>query len=157
MTPDTIVIHCSATREGENVTAAHIDQWHRQRGFRKIGYHYVVRLDGTVERGRQTWEIGAHCSEADESGLSYNRHSIGICYIGGLDAGGKGKDTRTEEQKRALGSLIERLCKVYSIKRIIGHRDASPDRNGNGVVEPHEWLKVCPCFDAAKEYGGYVR
>ena len=47
-----IIIHCSATRAGQDFTAADIDRWHRQRGFRSIGYHFVVRLDGTVEPGR---------------------------------------------------------------------------------------------------------
>lgn len=67
-----IIIHCSATPEGRDVTAAQIDQWHRQRGFKSIGYHYVIRLDGSVEVGRNETAIGAHCS-------GHNRSSIGIC------------------------------------------------------------------------------
>lgn len=69
-----------------------------------------------------------------------------------LGAGGKAKDTRTEAQKRALRVLIAKLVKEYPIKEILGHRDTSPDTDGDGIVEPHEWTKMCPCFDAKEEY-----
>ena len=69
-----------------------------------------------------------------------------------LDAGGKAKDTRTEAQKRALRVLVAKLVKQYPIKEILGHRDISPDTDGDGIVEPHEWMKMCPCFDAKEEY-----
>lgn len=82
---DTIIIHCSATRAGQDFTAADIDRWHRQRGFRSIGYHFVVRLDGTVEPGRDVALDGAHCT-------GWNHRSIGICYIGGLDRNGRPAD-----------------------------------------------------------------
>ena len=75
---DTIIIHCSATRAGQDFTATDIDRWHRQRGFRSIGYHFVIRLDGTIEPGRDVALDGAHCT-------GWNHRSIGICYIGGLD------------------------------------------------------------------------
>ncbi len=83
---DTIIIHCSATRAGQDFTAADIDRWHRQRGFRSIGYHFVVRLDGTIEPGRDVALDGAHCT-------GWNHRSIGICYIGGLDKNGRPADT----------------------------------------------------------------
>lgn len=79
-------------------------------------------------------------------------YNVGICYIGGLDACGKAKDTRTEAQKRALRVLVAKLVKEYPIKEILGHRDTSPDTDGDGIVEPHEWTKMCPCFDAKEEY-----
>mgnify|MGYP002569076850 CR=1 FL=1 len=77
-----IVIHCSATRAGQNITAADIDCWHRARGFWSIGYHYVIRLDGTIEPGRDVTLDGAHC-------MGWNQRSIGICYVGGLDKEGR--------------------------------------------------------------------
>ena len=88
---------------------------------------------------------GAHCT-------GHNTHSIGICYIGGLSANGKCKDTRTEKQKKALLNLLTNLRKLYPKAKIIGHRDTSPDKNGNGIIEPKEWVKECPSFDAKTEY-----
>ena len=140
-----VIIHCSATPEGRDYTVADIDRWHHERGFNEIGYHYVVYRDGSVHAGRDVAKIGAHCK-------GQNADSIGICYIGGLDANGKAKDTRTEAQKRALRVLIAKLVKEYPIKEILGHRDTSPDTDGDGIVEPHEWTKMCPCFDAKEEY-----
>lgn len=84
--------------------------------------------------------------------MSYNKHSIGICYVGGLDAHGKAADTRTPEQKKALSKLIKELCGKYQIVEVLGHRDTSPDLDGDGIVEPEEWTKMCPCFDAVSEY-----
>jgi N-acetyl-anhydromuramyl-L-alanine amidase AmpD len=90
--------------------------------------------------------VGAHCT-------GYNKDSIGICYIGGLDKNGKSKDTRTEAQKKTIITLIRILKARYpSIKEVIGHRDTSPDLNKNGVIEPKEYLKDCPCFNAKEEY-----
>ena len=60
---------------------------------------------------------------------------------------GKPKDTRTPEQKEALYKLVKQLIEIYPIKKIIGHRDISPDANYNGIIEPHEWIKACPCFE----------
>ena len=151
-TIDAIIVHCSATKEGKDYSARDINVWHKQRGFAEIGYNYVVKLDGTVEVGRSLLKDGAHCNNRGFGGLSYNKHSIGICYVGGLDANGKAKDTRTDAQKRALRVLIAKLVKEYPIKEILGHRDTSPDTDGDGVVEPHEWTKMCPCFDAKEEY-----
>ena len=150
---DAIVIHCSATRAGQDVRAADIDKWHKERGFAMIGYNYVIDLDGTVEGGRPLSRDGAHCNTAGTSGKSYNRHSIGICYVGGLDKNGKPADTRTPEQKRALRDLVYKLMDAYpNIVEVIGHRDASPDRNKDGRITPNEWVKVCPCFDVRAEF-----
>lgn len=149
---DAIVCHCSATRAGQDIGKSEITQMHLQRGFRTIGYNFVVRLDGTVEVGRSLTIDGAHCNSKGFSGVSYNKHSIGICYVGGVDEYGKAADTRTPEQKKALRELIAKLVKEYPIKEILGHRDTSPDLNGDGVVEPYEWTKMCPCFDAVSDY-----
>ena len=149
---DAIIVHCSATREGKYYDRRDIDMMHRQRGFKEIGYNFVVLLDGTIQQGRSLRYPGAHCNSKGFSKKSYNRHSIGICYIGGLDENGKAKDTRTPEQKKALKLLINSLVLEYPIKEILGHRDTSPDLNGNGIVEPCEWAKQCPCFNAKDEY-----
>lgn len=149
---DWIVVHCTATPEGQARTVDQIRSQHRAQGWSDIGYHYVVTLDGKVHLGRDADLAGAHVS-------GYNANSIGVVYVGGLENDpGKpyklleAKDTRTEAQKTALLSLLKALRKLYPYARIQGHRDFSPDRNGNGVVEPSEWLKACPSFDAQKEY-----
>lgn len=143
---DTIIIHCSATRENKNLSPLDLVRMHRKRGFNGCGYHYYIRKDGEICEMRSVETIGAHCK-------GHNEGSIGICYEGGLDTKGSPADTRTEDQKKSLKFLIKLLRQDYNIKRIAGHRDFSPDLNGNGEVEPHEWIKVCPCFDAEKEYG----
>lgn len=143
---DEIIVHCSATPEGRDYTVKDIDRWHRERGWKGIGYHYVVYRDGSVHAGRNEAEAGAHC-------YGHNQRSIGVCYIGGLAPDGKtAKDTRTTEQKVALRRLLVQLKKKYPKARIVGHRDLSPDKNHNGKVDPWERLKDCPSFDAAAEY-----
>ena len=149
---DAIVIHCTATRAGQDVRAADIDKWHKERGFAGIGYNYVIDLDGTVELGRPLTKDGAHCNTAGLSGLAYNKHSIGIVYVGGLDKNGKPADTRTLAQKKALADLVYKLIDTYPIVEVIGHRDASPDKNGDGKITPNEWIKACPCFDVRAEF-----
>lgn len=154
---DAIIIHCSATRAGQDIGKSEITQMHLKRGFNTIGYNFVVRLDGTIETGRSLSIDGAHCNTKGFSGLSYNKHSIGICYVGGLDEKGKAADTRTPEQKKALEKLIRQLLHEYpNIKEILGHRDTSPDLDGDGEVEPKEWVKECPCFNAKDEYSSLL-
>ena len=154
---DSIIIHCSATKEGVNLKAKDIDRMHKQRGFDQIGYHYVINLDGTIEEGRPLNKWGAHCNTKGFSGISYNKHSVGICYIGGLDKNGKPADTRTEAQKKALKKLVAELCKKYQILEVLGHRDTSPDLDNDGEVEPNEWIKSCPCFDVASEFPNFLK
>lgn len=128
---DAIIVHCSATKEGQDFRAKDIDRWHKERGFKSCGYHYVITLDGSVERGRKDSEIGAHCS-------GHNAHSIGVCYVGGLDINGKPKDTRTPAQRAALLDLLFLLKQQYPDAVIYGHLDFAN--------------KDCPCFDARNEY-----
>lgn len=153
---DAIIIHCSATRAGQDLRARDIDRMHRQRGFNQIGYNFVIDLDGTVENGRPLSVDGAHCNTKGFSDSSYNKHSVGVCYIGGLDASGKPADTRTDAQKMALRNLVAKLCKEYLIVELLGHRDTSPDLNGNGEVEPNEFIKACPCFDVRAEFANFL-
>ena len=140
-----IVIHCTATRAWQDYSAEDIRRMHKAQGWADIGYHYVVRLDGTIEPGRDVDKIGAHVS-------GHNANSIGVVYVGGLDNQGKAKDTRTENQKCALLNLLMDLRKLYPKAKISGHRDFSPDKNGDGILTPDEYFKSCPCFDAKAEY-----
>lgn len=149
---DAVVLHCSATREGQDVRMSDIDKWHKERGFACCGYHYVIDLDGKVEVGRPLSMDGAHCNTKGVSGKSYNKHSVGICYVGGLDKDGNAKDTRTEAQKKAMRELIDSLMDKYPIIEVIGHRDASPDINGDGQITKNEWIKECPCFSVRDEF-----
>lgn len=149
---DAIVVHCSATKLGQDIGKKEIIQMHLQRGFSTIGYNYIIRIDGTIEIGRSLQIAGAHCNSKGFSGVSYNRHSIGICYVGGLDAQGNPADTRTPKQKKTMAGLIKKLCAEYEIVEVLGHRDTSPDLDDDGIVEPHEWIKECPCFDVRAEY-----
>jgi N-acetylmuramoyl-L-alanine amidase len=146
-----IVIHCSASKETVNYTFEQCVKDHRARGFNACGYHRFISRDGTIHEGRDFYIPGAHV-------LGHNMNSIGICYEGGLDSKGNPKDTRTEAQKTSIMNCISDALEYadYKVKRITGHRDLSPDLNGNGVVEPDEWVKVCPCFDAGKEYMGFL-
>ncbi len=138
-----IIIHCTATREGQRCDATDIDAMHRARKWSGIGYHYIIAADGSIEAGRPEGAIGSHVQ-------SHNSYSIGISYTGGLDKQGKPKDTRTPEQKDAMSQLVRSLkAKYRTITKVAGHRDFSPDRDGDGTVEPNEWLKECPCFDVA--------
>lgn len=127
-----IIIHCSATPEGKHFTAKDIDQWHKQRGFSGIGYHFVVLLDGTIEKGRPIEKVGAHVA-------GRNTGTIGICYIGGLTKDGKTpKDTRTPQQKQSLINLCKSLISNYPpIKRISGHNEYAK--------------KACPSFNVRKD------
>ncbi|GAE83273.1 N-acetylmuramoyl-L-alanine amidase [Bacteroides reticulotermitis] len=135
-----IVVHCSATREDCTLSPEALDLMHRRRGFTGTGYHYYIRKDGTVHLTRPVERIGAHVK-------GFNANSIGVCYEGGLDCRGRPADTRTSAQKASLLLLIHQLQQRFPGCRVCGHRDLSPDLNGNGEIEPEEWIKACPCFD----------
>lgn len=129
-----VILHCSATREGDDISADDIRRWHIARNFRDIGYHFVVRLDGTIESGRPISQVGAHSK-------GQNKDSIGICYIGGLDENAKPKNTMTIEQKIYIGAICRALC--YALNKPLslhGHREFSN--------------KACPSFEIAAEFGG---
>lgn len=128
---DTIIIHCTATPRGKAFMLADIDRWHRERGFRSVGYHFVVLLDGTVCPARPLEEVGAHCK-------GHNAHSIGVCYVGGVEQGGTPADTRTPEQRTALRRLLTNLKQQFPTASIHGHNEFA--------------AKACPCFDVREEY-----
>lgn len=127
-----IIIHCSDTPEGKDFTVADIRAWHKARNFSDIGYHYVIYRDGSVHLGRDINIAGAHCT-------NHNTISIGICYIGGREAGStRPKDTRTDAQKKALLKLLKDLKKLYPNATIHGHKEFAN--------------KACPCFEVKTEY-----
>ena len=129
-----IIVHCTATREGKHFTVDDVRRWHiKERGWSDIGYHYLVYLDGSIHAGRDVNISGAHTA-------GYNTHSIGVCYVGGLDANGKPKDTRTDAQKAALLKLIKELRSLYPKATIHGHYEFAN--------------KACPCFKPKEEYKG---
>lgn len=154
-----IVIHCAASTNGKplgngtHTAADTIDRWHIQRGFQRqpaaraafnpnlsaIGYHFVLDTDGTKGTGRTIAEVGAHVQ-------GFNSQSISICLVG--------TSRFTRAQWDALHSLVKTLKAQYPAARVVGHRDLSPDADGDGTVEPHEWLKTCPGFNVVDWLAG---
>ena len=130
---DEIVVHCTATKPNQDLNVDDVRKMHKKQGWSDIGYHYLIRLDGRIETGRDVDLIGAHVN-------GHNAHTIGVCYVGGLDANGKPYDTRTENQKASLLSLLIDLKKLYPKAVIKGHRDYP------------KVSKACPCFNAINEY-----
>lgn len=138
-----IFVHCTAGSQRQ--TVADLQAEFKRKGWKHPGYHYVVQADGTITQ------------LLDEKYVSngvkgYNSTSINVAYMGGINAEGKATDNRTEPQKQALRKLIKLLHGRYPDAEILGHRDISPDKNGNGIVDPWERIKECPCFDAKEEY-----
>lgn len=134
-----IIIHCAATRPDQNISAADINKWHIMQGWEGIGYHFFIKLDGTIEPGRPIEKIGAHC-------LLHNSKSIGICYAGGMvryNDQAYATDTRTPEQIRSMYLLIVTLLHCYpTISKISGH---------------NQYASVaCPCFNVEDEYGNLI-
>jgi N-acetylmuramoyl-L-alanine amidase len=147
-----IVVHCSATRPSQNITAQTVREWHVAKGWSDIGYHFFIRRDGTIEPGRHPDEVGAHVA-------GHNTDSVAICLAGGLDESGGSfanrPDLFTQDQWKSAELLVSTLRKMYPQASVCGHRDLSPDLNHDGKIQPHEWLKTCPGFDAQHELGGY--
>lgn len=122
-----LVVHCSATKAKHDINVDDIDRWHKEKGWSEIGYHFVITRDGTIENGRMVDEVGAHAR-------GFNKGTLGICLVGGLDPKGKPEDNFTDEQKASLSKLIKELYEAYPIKFIVGHRDLP------------KVSKACPCF-----------
>lgn len=139
---DLLVVHCSATRPDQDIGALEITQWHLRRGFDTIGYHYVIRRNGEVEAGRPENAIGAHVR-------GHNTRSIGVCLVGGVDARNKPANNFNPAQFATLRQVLDQLQRRYPEARILGHRDLSPDLNGDGKITPDEFIKACPSFDVA--------
>ena len=131
-----IVIHCAATPEGKEFDVDDIKRWHmgpkpQGHGWSRIGYHFIITLDGTIQRGTAETRKGIHVR-------GRNTGAIGVCYIGGVDASGRAKDTRTPEQIESMIELLRDLTDAYPKAKVLGHRDHVGVR------------KACPSFDAIK-------
>lgn len=140
-----IFIHCTAGYQSSYSDAGLVAEFKRK-GWSAPGYHYVVRPDGSIFN---MWP-----EDKISNGVAgFNSTAINISYVGGVDkTHPKGIDNRTDAQKQALIILLQDLKKKYPNAVIMGHRDASPDKNGNGIIEPSEYIKACPCFNAMEEY-----
>lgn len=127
-----VIVHCTATPEGRDVSVATIRNWHvKDRGWNDIGYHWIVMLDGSIMPGRPESLVGSHVA-------GRNTGTIGVVYVGGVDVNGKPKDTRTPAQKAALLQLVkDRIQKYPSIKKVTGHNQYA--------------AKACPSFDVRKD------
>lgn len=146
---DLLVIHCTASRNGRLKPLEEIRKEHRARGFSDVGYHYVIQADGSLLNGRPEEQIGAH---AAVKGHAYNKTSIGVCLVGGLLPNGSAKADSgqfRQAQWDTLRVLVRDLITRYPGARVLGHRDLSPDLDGDGQVEPCEWIKLCPTFDVS--------
>lgn len=127
-----IILHCSASKPHQDFDIQDIRRWHvEDNGWEDVGYHYFIKLDGEIQKGRDIEKVGAHCK-------GRNKHSIGICYCGGLDENGKPADTRTDKQKASLYLLITRLLKRFPNATVHGHNEYAN--------------KNCPSFDVKKEW-----
>ena len=138
-----IAVHCTAGSQKQSIDDLRAE--FRRKGWKKPGYHFVVKPDGGIVQMLDEEEVS--------NGVKgYNSVIINVAYIGGIDAQGKATDNRTEAQKQSLENLLRILRGKYPKAVIQGHRDFSPDLNGNGKIEKCEWMKACPCFDAKEEY-----
>lgn len=147
---DHIVIHCSATRPSSDIGIDEIREWHTRpkdeggRGWRDVGYHAVIRRNGEIEFGRHFDEPGAHV-------LGWNTRTVGVCLIGGIhETTGDPEQNFNNEQYVALNAIVTMLRFAYPGATVVGHRDLSPDQDGDGIIEDWEWVKSCPCFEVSE-------
>ena len=134
-----IAVHCTAG--SQKATVNDLLAEFKRKGWKAPGYHYVITADGKIHQLLDTENVS--------NGVKgYNSVTVNIAYTGGMD----GVDNRTDEQKKSLLTLLKLLRKRYPDAVIQGHRDFSPDLNGNGKIEKSEWIKMCPSFDAKTEY-----
>lgn len=152
-----LVIHCTATPEGRDVSAADIRRMHTSpkpqgRGWRQVGYTDLFRLDGTRERlVKNNEDAYVDGWEVTNGAAGFNSVSRHIVYAGGVAKDGKTpQDTRTPAQRSAMAEYVQDFHRRHPDVKIIGHRNLSPDRNGNGKVEPNEWTKACPSFEVSE-------
>lgn len=123
---DLIVVHCAATKASMDIGVREIRQWHVQKGWLDIGYHFVIRRNGMVEEGRPQSVIGAHVE-------GHNSTSVGICLAGGIDDKGQPQNNFTPEQFATLAELLSKLKLSYPTAKICGHNDLTD-------------AKACPSF-----------
>lgn len=152
-TIDHIIIHCSATKPSQNITATDIDKWHRARGWIGCGYHFVIPRDGRI----QSHENGDRCRPLDRAGAhvgdcgpGWNSRALGVCLVGGVGANGKAENNFTPEQFAAMEGLVAKLLKRFpSITNIGGHRDL--------IRKTGAPPKACPSFETYEWFAEKVQ
>ena len=144
---DHIVIHCSATPPSSDIGIDEIRDWHTSppRKWSDVGYHAVIRRDGEIEFGRHFDEPGAHVK-------GHNYRTVGICLVGGVDEQGEPENNFTDEQFESARAIVATLKLAYPFATVVGHRDLSPDANGDGIITSDEWLKACPSFEVSEVF-----
>lgn len=134
---DLVVIHCADTPSTMDIGVAEIRKWHtEERGWSDIGYHWVIRRDGTLEQGRDEAVAGAHVA-------GHNSRSIGVCMIGGKGAGGIASANFTPAQWHRLDTLLRELAERYPNAEVLGHRDLDP-KKACPAFDVRRWLKTRP-------------
>lgn len=132
---DKIIIHCSDTYARMDVDADEIRRWHvKERGWADIGYHFIIRRDGTVQTGRDMDKDGDIYEEIGAHVAGWNKNSIGICMIGGKGDDGKAENNFTDRQFHSLETLVRVIKADYPKSTVHGHREFQAG-------------KQCPSFD----------
>jgi N-acetyl-anhydromuramyl-L-alanine amidase AmpD len=136
-----LVVHVTATPPSADIGVKEVRAMHKAKGWADIGYHAVIRRNGKVEPGRALDQIGAHVE-------GFNSISVGVSMAGGVNAKGVPENNATPEQMASLERVLREWSALYPKAKVCGHRDLSPDQDGDGMIEAGEWIKACPCFDA---------
>ena|SRR5205814_8578869 len=145
---ENIVVHCTATQPDATIESIK-NYWKKSLGWDNPGYHYIIKRNGDIVR--------LFPEEKPSNGVKgHNQSAIHISYIGGIDKNGKPSDNRTDAQKHSMFNKLVALSEKYPHARILGHRDLSPDKNGDGIIEPSEWVKHCPSFDVKEWLRNYT-
>ena len=132
-----IILHCTAGPQDQKIST--IQAYWKQKGWKRPGYHHMIEANGTIHDLQPI--------ESPSNGVAgFNAHSINISYVGGVDSDGKAIDNRTDQQKDSQKLLVEKYKLMFPDAIILGHRDFSPDKNRDGIIQPGEWMKACPCF-----------
>ena len=123
---EAIFVHCSATKASMNVGLREIRQWHKEQGWLDVGYHFIIRRDGTIEEGRPVDVVGSHVKD-------WNSKSVGVCLVGGIDDKGKFEANFTPVQMQSLRGLLQTLMVQYPEAKLMAHHQVAP--------------KACPSFN----------
>ena len=137
-----IVVHCTAGADTQTVEGLKAE--FRRKGWNNPGYHYVVDRDGHITQLLDEAEVA-------NGAAGYNQTGIHIAWMGGRDA-----DNRTACQRIMLKTIVKRMARKYPKAKVCGHRDLSPDKNGDGKITSGEWVKACPRFNVADEYRDFI-
>lgn len=127
-----IIVHCADTKVNQSFDITDVDQWHKQRGFSMVGYHYYIKLDGTIQEGRNLEQVGAHCK-------GQNSDSIGICFEGGKNSDGSKWDSPLSAQLDSWHTLYQYLCLMFGNLPLKGHYEYSEKSCPNFDIDEFLW------------------